>query len=101
MIKRNVIHQDNQSGIRLETNGRQSCSQKSRHIDIRYFFLKDKVEKGEVQIMYCPTEQMVADFFTKPLQGSLFKKMKDVIMGTIDIETFRALTSVSKERVEK
>ena len=44
---------------------------------------------------------MVADFLTKPLQGSLFNKMKDVIMGKVDIETFRKLTSVSKERVGK
>ena len=100
-VERNVIHQDNQSSIRLESNGRRSCGQKSRHIDIRYFFLKDKIEKGEISIAYCPTEEMIADFFTKPLQGSLFQKMKDVIMGRITVETFRQLTSASKERVEE
>ena len=98
-IQKNVVHQDNQSAMKLEINGRRSCGQKSRHIDIRYFFLKDKIQKGEIKVEYCPTEEMVADFLTKPLQGALFNKMKDVIMGRITIETFRNLTSVSKERV--
>jgi len=40
----NVFYQDNQSAIRLEKNGRASCGQKSRHIDIRYFFMKDRFE---------------------------------------------------------
>ena len=37
----NIFFQDNQSAIRLEKNGRQSCGEKSRHINIRYFFIKD------------------------------------------------------------
>ena len=37
----NNTHQDNQSAIKLEKNGRRSCGQKTRHIDIRYFYLKD------------------------------------------------------------
>jgi len=39
-FKRNIFYQDNQSAMRLERNGRQSCGQKSRHIDIRYFLSK-------------------------------------------------------------
>lgn len=100
-IQQNIVHQDNQSAMKLETNGRRSCGQKSRHIDIRYFFLKDKIQSGDIKVEYCPTEAMLADFLTKPLQGALFNKMKDAIMGRIDIETFRKLTSVSKERVEE
>jgi hypothetical protein len=44
---------------------------------------------------------MVADFFTKPLQGALFRKLKSVIMGEIDVKTFLAMSSGPKERVEK
>ena len=33
-----IVYQDNESAIRLERNGRRSCSQKTRHIDIRYFY---------------------------------------------------------------
>ena len=39
------------------------------------------MKQNGIQVEYCPTDLMVADFFTKPLQGSLFKKFKDVIMG--------------------
>ena len=44
---------------------------------------------------------MVADFFTKPLQGKLFRKLKNVITGKVDITTFKEETRVSKERVGK
>ena len=88
-IKYNILYQDNQSAIRMERNGRNSCTGNSRHIHIRYFFVKDRVDKGEVEVLYCPTEQMLADFFTKPLQGALFEKFKSVIMGHQHISIFR------------
>ena len=62
-------------------NGRNSCTGNSRHIDIRYFFVKDRVDKGEVKVEYCPTLQTLADFFTKTLQDALYNKFRDVIMG--------------------
>jgi len=68
----NILAQDNQSAIRLEQNGRASAGQKSRHIDIRYFFIKDRVKTEGISIVHCPTDEMLADFFTKPLQGNLF-----------------------------
>ena len=80
-IKHNVVYQDNQSAIRMENNGRNSCTGNSRHIHIRYFFVKDRIDKGEMHVSYCPTHNMLADFFTKPLQGSLFKRFRDVLMG--------------------
>ena len=49
---------------------------------IRYFFISDQVEKGNLMIEYCPTNDMVADYFTKPLQGAKFQKFKAMIMGT-------------------
>ena len=64
----------------MEKNGRNSCAGNSRHINVRYFFVKDRVDKGEV-IIYCPTEYMLADFFTKPLQGKRFHYFKSYIMG--------------------
>jgi len=42
---------------------------------VHYFFLADRIKKGEVKVAYCLTRIMLADFFTKPLQGSTFKKM--------------------------
>jgi hypothetical protein len=43
------------------------------------------VKSGEIRIAYCPTGLMIADYFTKPLQGVLFKQLRDMIMGNIDI----------------
>ena len=45
------------------------------------FFIKDWVVKGELNIMYFPTHLMLADYLTKMLQGDLFHKFRDIIMG--------------------
>ena len=97
----NVLFQDNQSAIRIERNGRNSCTGNSRHIDVRYFWVKDVVDRKEIKIEYCPTEQMLADYFTKPLNGRLFKYFRDIIMGYIPIrELIEKTRSKMKERVE-
>jgi hypothetical protein len=80
-VKDNDLYQDNMSAQRMEKNGRKSAGQKSRHINIRYFFIKDRVHNGELNIIHCPTAKMIGDFFTKPLQGTLFKIFRDIIMG--------------------
>ena len=81
------MFQDNTSALKMEKNGRNSCTGNSRHINVRYFFVKDRYDKGEIELRYCPTEIMLADFFTKPLQGALFLKFREVIMGWKDIST--------------
>jgi len=50
-------------------------------MNIRFFFIKDRVSLKEILIEYCPTAEMVADFFTKPLQGKQFDKLRDQIMN--------------------
>ena len=65
-----LILQDNESAIKLETNGWKSAGQWSKHIDIRYFFVTQHVEDGDVEIEYCPTADMESDYLTKPLQGA-------------------------------
>ena len=80
-ISRNVVHQDNKSAILLEKNGKRSSSKRTRAINIRYFFIADQAEKGNVEIKYCPTNLMIGDFFTKPLQGKKFEFFRDLILG--------------------
>ncbi|KAI2499082.1 Reverse transcriptase (RNA-dependent DNA polymerase) [Fragilaria crotonensis] len=80
-VKDSVIHQDNKSTILLAENGKASSSKRTRHINIRYFFVKDRIASGDVTVTYCPTEKMIADYFTKPLQGALFLKMRNEIMN--------------------
>ena len=58
-----------------------SSNQRTRHINIRYFFLKDRINKEEISVVHCPTEYMIANFFTKPLQGAKFIEFRDIIMG--------------------
>jgi hypothetical protein len=76
-----VLYQDNKSTILLATNGRASSGKHTRHINIRYFFVKDRVKNGELRIEYCPTKEMWADYFTKPLTGALFYELRDKIMN--------------------
>ena len=82
-IKDNVSYEDNQSAIFMEMNSRNSCTGNSRHINIRYFWVKDRVANKEVRIEYLPTHLMLADFFTKPLQGETFRIVRAYIMGWI------------------
>ena len=85
----------------MEKNGRRFCSKRTRHLDIRNFYVKDVVERGEAEIAYCPTEAMLADFFTKPLQGNLLKKFRAVILGYVHVSSMCQFNpSESKERVE-
>jgi hypothetical protein len=81
IVTDNVLYQDNQSCILLERNGRQSSTKRTKHINVRYFFVKDKIASGDVVLRYCQTENMHADFFTKVLRGSLFRKHRDFIMN--------------------
>jgi hypothetical protein len=72
-LEENVLYQDNKSAIQLENNGRKSAGKRSRHLNIRLFFVTDQVEKKHIQIKFCPTDKMVADYMTKPLHGAKFK----------------------------
>jgi hypothetical protein len=80
-VKDSIVYQDNQSAILLEKNGRASSSKGTRHINIRYFFVADRIGAGELRISYCSKDEMLANFFTKPLQGSLFQKCQDQVMN--------------------
>ena len=81
-----ILFQDNQSAMFLEKNGISSISRNTRHINIRYYFIKDRMKSGEIELEYCPTENMLADFFTKPIQGKRFMMLRKIIMGEIKQE---------------
>ena len=80
-LKVNVMYQDNVAAIQMERHGKRSSSRRTRHFDVRFFNVKDKLQANNVRVVYCPTEKMVADFFTKPLQGAQFRLLRRVIMG--------------------
>jgi len=57
-----TIYQDNKSTILLAENGRTSSCKRTKHLDVRYFFVNDKIKKGGIKIAHCPTQDMVGDF---------------------------------------
>ena len=78
-----ILSQDNQSMIKIYDNSKVSSGKGTGHINIRYFFITDRVSNEEVSIKWCPTGDMIGDYATKPLQGSLFRKFRDQIMGVV------------------
>ena len=81
-VEKNILYQDNKSTILLKENGKRSSRKQTQALNMRYFFLMDQVEKGNLQIKYCPTNEMAGDYMSKPLQGSKFCKFCDMIMGS-------------------
>ncbi len=77
-VREKILYQDNKSAMILEINGRASSSKRTRHIKIQYYFV---AAKGDLRIVWCPMEQMISDFLTKPLQGKAFDKFRDLLMG--------------------
>lgn len=76
-----LLNQDNQSAIFLEKN--HSVKQRSKHIDIKYHFIRDLVQQGSITIRYCPTHEMTADMLTKPLSKLSFTKHRDTLMNIV------------------
>jgi hypothetical protein len=84
----------------LEKNSKASSSKRTHHINIQYFFITDRVDMKEVEMEWCPTKEMVADFMTKPLQGSHFRRLCNLIMGMASIKKTKN-PSKSKSRLLK
>jgi len=76
-----VAKEDNKSTMLLMKNGRLSSGKRTKHLDIHYFYVPDLIERGIVKIEHCSTDCMVADFFTKPLQGRRFQILRDLILN--------------------
>ena len=95
----NILAEDNESTIQMSKNCRDSCTSTSKHIAIKYFWVTDQIKNGNIKIVHCPTKQMIADFFTKPLQGALFHLFRNGIMGWAYISTVYLAYVVTKERV--
>ena len=66
-----TVYQDNMSAIIMGVDGKGSYKN-SKHMPVRFFFIKQHLDQGVVKLQHCPTEYMVADILTKPLQASLF-----------------------------
>ncbi|GLI61382.1 hypothetical protein VaNZ11_003750 [Volvox africanus] len=68
------IWDDNQGAMSLITNP--ISTERSKHIDVIHHFVRERAERGEVKLDYCPTESMVADMMTKPLGDKKFAEFR-------------------------
>jgi len=73
-INEYVVFRDNI--LSLENNGRISSSKRTKHIKPKYFLIKDYYDAGEIDVKFCPTDEMWADVLTKLLQGQKFRDMR-------------------------
>ena len=75
------MFQDNKSAMILGKKGRSALGKRRRAIDVWFFVIKDSVEKKDLEILHCPTEMIIGDFFTKPLQESKLQYFRNFILG--------------------
>lgn len=75
------LYEDNQSCIKLI--GSDKYSARTKHIDVKFNVIKDLKAKGICDIIYCETERMIADMFTKPLPKPRFDYLKKTLMKLI------------------
>ena len=64
----------------LAENGR-STSDRTKHIRLRYFFIKQYLDNGDFVLKHCSTDRMIADILTKPLQGAQFEFLRKYLLG--------------------
>jgi len=79
-VKSLYIEQDNKSTLSMIKNGR-ATGPTSRHINIRFFWLNDRVESGEVSMRFVRTEDMTSDLLTKHTEGKLFYKHRNTMLN--------------------
>jgi hypothetical protein len=72
-VKPITIHVDNQSAIKLAENA--VSHQRSKHIDIRYFRVREEVANGKIKLLYVPTQENIADIMTKSTSFAVFQKL--------------------------
>jgi len=65
-----LINCDNTSGINLSKNPIQHS--RTKYIEIQHHFLRDHVQKGDIELIYVHTDKQLADIFTKPLDEKRF-----------------------------
>ena len=72
-----TMNVDNQSAIAVAKNSIVSC--KTKHVDVKYHFVRDLVRNNIIKLQYCPTENMTADILTKPLDKVKFEKFRNML----------------------
>ena len=74
-----LIGEDNQSCIKLATNP--VMHKRSKHVDTKYDFIRDKIEEQSVELVYTPSDQLAADLLTKSLPQVKVEQHRKTLMG--------------------
>jgi hypothetical protein len=75
-----TIFQDNLPAIQISQN-RGSLAKKTRAMSLRTLSVRNKIEDGKVNSKFTPTDGMIADIGTKPLETARFQKLRDIMTG--------------------
>ena len=78
-----IVYCDNQGAIAVAKGNENS--RRTKHIDIKYHFIRKAIEDGMVEIRYIATHDMLADIMTKPLSGVTFEKLTRIILLEYDL----------------
>ena len=76
-----TVMEDNQACIQIADNP--ISQRRTRHIDIRYHFVREYIEDGTVSVKYCPTQQMFADIMTKVMYRPIFERLRNKIIADV------------------
>ena len=80
--KPTVLMEDNQGAISIAKNP--VVHARTKHIDIRYHYIREAVQNGTINLCFCPSENMIADLLTKPLPRGRFTMLRDA-MGLTEL----------------
>ena len=80
-IKDNIVYQDNRSSIKLVKNRKKSSTKNTRHVEFRYFFITDNIQRNKLLVECCPTDSMLGDYYTKPQQGTRMRDSRTAILN--------------------
>lgn len=72
-----VLYMDNQGAIKLTKNP--EFHKRTKHVEVRYHFMREKFEEGIFQLKYVNTKEQVADIFTKPLSRHKFQYFRSLM----------------------
>ena len=72
--------EDSMPATSMAKSGR-PMSDRTRHVDVKYFFAKQCTDSGRVILKHCPAADMVADTLAKPLQGYQLERLRDFLLG--------------------
>jgi hypothetical protein len=74
-----TIFEDNQACIAMSKDSGDHT--RTKHIDVRYHFVRERVESGDIVATYIPTQQQLADLLTKPLDRTKIEYLRKIVLG--------------------